>query len=252
MAAPVDTGHTLNPVTIYAKNAAGALIPVQVDDSGQLMIAAILAGDLAIGAVELKNAADDSRAVIDSSGALSGNVTKLGGLAINLGAGAAGTGTQRVLLATDSPRGVASYSASAVFTPAAAEHVAGDVNGGAQEFTTVGPSAGRVKIVGASLLIAGGTLETTAWELHLFSVTPPSALADDAAFALASGDRASYLGFVPLAQVVDYGDSLYIENNSINKPIKLAGTSVFAYLVNRTTLTPAAVAHTVLLHTEAY
>ena len=39
------------------------------------------------------------------------------------------------------------------------------------------------------------------------------------------------------------------ETNNINKPIKLAdnGTSVFGYLVNLTTLTPAAVAHTVTL-----
>lgn len=144
------------------------------------------------------------------------------------------------------------YSAAAVFTPAAASHVAGDVHGGAQEFASIGPSAGRIKIVGASLLIAGGTIETTAWQLHLFSVTPPSALADDAAFALASGDRASYLGFLDLAQVVDVGDSLYIQTNNIFKPIKLAGTSLFAYLVNTTTLTPQAVAHTVTLHAEAF
>lgn len=144
------------------------------------------------------------------------------------------------------------YSASATFTPAAASHVAGDVNGGAQEFASMGPSAGRVKVLGASLLISGGTIETTAWQLHLFDVTPPSAVADDGAFALASGDRASYLGYIDLAQVVDVGDTLYIQTNNIFKPVKLAGTSLFAYLVNGTTLTPQAVAHIVTLHTEAY
>ena len=33
------------------------------------------------------------------------------------------------------------------------------------------------------------------------------------------------------------------------KVIKLTGTSVFGYLVNLTTVTPAAIAHTITLHT---
>lgn len=85
----------------------------------------------------------------------------------------------------------------------------------------------------------------------MFSVTPPSALADDAAFTLASGDLASYLGYIDLAQVVDFGDTLYIEANNIQKQIQLAGTSVFGYLVNGTTLTPAAVSHIVTINAVA-
>lgn len=138
-------------------------------------------------------------------------------------------------------------SASAVFTPAAASHVAGDVHGGAQEFALAAPSGCVFEIGSVSMLIANATIETTAWALHLFSVTPPSALADDAAFTLAAGDRASYLGFVTIPQVVDYGDSLWIESHNIGKRIKLADTSVFGYLVNGTTLTPNAAAHTVTL-----
>lgn len=138
-------------------------------------------------------------------------------------------------------------SASATFTPAAASHVAGDVNGGANKFALNAPSGSVFEIQSASLLIAGATIETTAWTLHLYSVTPPSAIADDAAFDIPSGDRASYLGFVSLAQVVDYGNSLYIESNNLNKRVKLTGTSLFGYLVNGTTLTPQNVAHTVTL-----
>lgn len=138
-------------------------------------------------------------------------------------------------------------AASATFTPAAASHTNGDVNGGAQEFALVAPSGCVFEIETVTMLIAGGTIETTAWALHLFSVTPPSALADDAAFTLAAGDRASYLGFVTIAQVVDYGDSLYIETQNIGKRVKLTGTSLFGYLVNGTTLTPQAVAHTVTI-----
>lgn len=150
----------------------------------------------------------------------------------------------------------AAFSGSATFTPAAASHTAGDVNGTAQEFVLrdrdgAAPIAGsHLKIITASLTILGATIETTAWTLHLYGVTPPSALADDAVFDLPSGDRASYLGSIAIAQIVDLGSTLWIEGNP-GKLMKLSGTSVFGYLVNGTTLTPAAVAHTVTLHCEA-
>jgi hypothetical protein len=83
--------------------------------------------------------------------------------------------------------------------------------------------------------------------LYLFDVTPPSALADDAGFTFSSGDRASFLGSIALAQTVNVGTTQYIENNNIQKQIRLRGTSVFGYLVNGTTLTPGAVAHVVSL-----
>lgn len=146
------------------------------------------------------------------------------------------------------------YSANATFTPAAASHTAGDSNGVAQEFKLLDrmggaiPAGSIVRITSASLQINGGTIETTAWRVHLFNVTPPSALADDAAFTLASGDRASYLGYVDLSQVVDLGDTLFIDMPNLNKQFKLLGTSLYGYLVNGTTLTPQAVAHIVTLH----
>jgi hypothetical protein len=143
---------------------------------------------------------------------------------------------------------LSSYSASATFTPAAASHVAGDSVGVAAEFALNAPTGRRLNIKSATLIIDHATIETTAWRLHLFSVTPPSALADDAAFVLAAADRASYLGYVDISQVLDLVDTQYIDMPNLNKQIKLAGTSVFAYLVNGTTLTPNAAAHTVTLH----
>lgn len=140
-----------------------------------------------------------------------------------------------------------SLTASATFTPAAAEHVANDVHGGAQEFALAAPAASSFLIRSVSLRINGGTIETTAWKLHLFSITPPSALADDAAFVLASGDRASYLGYIAIPQILDFGDTLIIEVNNIFKQVKLTGTSLFGYLTNDTTLTPAAVGHVVTI-----
>jgi hypothetical protein len=152
----------------------------------------------------------------------------------------------------------AAFSGSATFTPAAASHTNGDVNGGAQEFKLLDrngqpPAPGsHLRIVTASLMINGATIETTAWTLYLYSATPGSAIADDAAIDLPSGDRASFLGTVAIAQVVDLGATLYIEGNP-GKLMKLAAgsSSVFGYLVNGTTLTPQNVAHVVTLHCEA-
>lgn len=154
---------------------------------------------------------------------------------------------QNVVVATSG------YVASATFTPAATSHVTPDVVGGAQEFAFATPSGEKIpsgcqiEIKSASMLVASATNETATWRLYLYSVTPPSALADDAAFDLPSGDRASFLGYFDFAQLIDLGSTLFIEATPAKK-ITLTGTSLFAYLVNLTTLTPAAVAHTVKLN----
>lgn len=140
------------------------------------------------------------------------------------------------------------YSASATFTPAASAHTAPACNGAAQSIALGAISGSRVMITSASLEIDGGTAEATAWRLYLYNVTPPSALTDTTTFDVPSGDRASFLGYVDLGTAVDLGSTQWVETNIINKQIKLAGTGVFGYLVNLTTLTPANVAHIVTLH----
>jgi hypothetical protein len=154
---------------------------------------------------------------------------------------------QRIAL-NDAGGAQPAYSASATFTPAAASHVAGDCNGAAAEFALAAPSASRIVITSASIEIDGATAEATGWSLYLFNVTPPSAVADDGAHTLPSGDRASFLGKIDLGTAIDEVDTQWNEVHGINKQVKLAGTSVFGYLVNRTTLTPANVAHIVTLH----
>jgi hypothetical protein len=157
--------------------------------------------------------------------------------------------------------GTNGYVATATFTPAATSHTAGDCNGAAAEFVFLNnngappPPGSQLRIIWASLQINGGTIETTAWTVPLYNVTPPSAAADDAAYDLGAGgtataDRAAYLGALAIAQVVDLGTTLFIEGVQ-TKCIKLSGTSAFGYLVNGTTLTPQAVAHIVTLHAEA-
>lgn len=140
------------------------------------------------------------------------------------------------------------FSDDADFTPAASSHVAGDCWGAAQEFTTMGNSGKRIMITGVSLLVASATAIATAFKLHLYNITPPSAIADDAAFDIASGDRASYLGYIDIQAPTDFGSTLYSETNGLLKPVLLAGTSLFGYLVNNTTVTAANVAHKVTLH----
>lgn len=147
---------------------------------------------------------------------------------------------------------VSAVSASASFTPAASAHGAADVVGGAQSFALGANSGSRIMITGATLEIDGASAEATAWRLYLYSVTPPSALADDAVFDLPSGDRASFLGYVDLSTAVDLGSTQWVETSQINKQIKLAGTGVFGYLVNLSAVTPAAVAHIVTLHGVAH
>lgn len=141
---------------------------------------------------------------------------------------------------------------AAAFTPAATSHNAGDSVGGALEFTNIAPrGGGNVIITSASLAILGGTAEASAFRLYLYDVTPPSATADDAAWDLPSGDRASFLGYVDLGTPVDLGSTCWIETSGINKQVKAASSSLFGYLVNLTTVSTAAVAHTVTLHTVA-
>jgi hypothetical protein len=138
---------------------------------------------------------------------------------------------------------------SVTFTPAAASHTAGDANGVAGTFSDMcDENGGHIMITSATLSIASATAEATAWRLYLFSVTPPSALADDAAFALATADLAVFLGQIDLGTAVDLVDNQWVEVHGINKHIKLASNNIYAYLVNLTTLTPAAVAHIVTLH----
>lgn len=132
-------------------------------------------------------------------------------------------------------------------------YTAGDVVGGAKQFAAVGANAGAALITGLQLAInvASFTAGTpTTFRLHLYNVTPPSALADNAAWDLPSGDRASYLGYVDLPAIQDAGSTWYIEAANINKQIRLLGTDVWAYLVTNAGYTPSsAEGYSETLHT---
>ena len=142
---------------------------------------------------------------------------------------------------------------SATFTAVAAAIGAGDVMAGAKVFTNLGPvGGGTVKIIGASLRVDVNALQASeaGYTLHLYNVTPPSALADNAAWDLPSGDRAAYLGKIALGTPVDLGSTLWIETHTFNKRIKLLSANVYGYLVTDAGFTPTAVAREVTLYTD--
>ena len=172
------------------------------------------------------------------------NLTEVGGVAVSLGQKAMAASLPVVIASDQSGIIGVAYSAPLTITRPAntTPYTALDVVGGALTFPSMGPSAGRVMLTSTQLELDIAAIPTgmTSFFLALYNVTPPSALADNAPWDLPSGDRASFLGIVQLGTPVDLGSTLYIEQNIVNKQIKLAGTSLFGYLVTQTGYTPAA------------
>lgn len=134
----------------------------------------------------------------------------------------------------------------------ATPYTANDVLGAAAAALTF-PSMAPLTFAGNAnpqVLITGVQLEIdvaavpagmTSFRLYLYNVTPPSALADNAAWDLPAGDRVSFLGYIDVGTPVDLGSTLYVETNGINKQLMLpaATTSLFGYLVTNGGFTPA-------------
>lgn len=134
--------------------------------------------------------------------------------------------------------------------------VVGPTGGGtaALAFNGAGPSdGGPVLIRGVSLRIDANALiaSEAGYRLHFYDVTPPSALADNAAWDLPSGDRAAYLGFLDTGTIVDLGSTLWVESNGLAKPVKLLSGTLYAYLTTVAAHTPTALrVYTATVHTE--
>ena len=145
------------------------------------------------------------------------------------------------------------YTSTATFTPAAAAYLAGDIMQGARQFTNIGPAGGgEVLIVNTRLRVDAAALVSgeTSYTLHLYSVTPPSALADNAVWDLPSGDRASYMGAVALGTPVDLGSTCFIEQTGLAKQVTVpSGGSLFGYLVTNGGFTATGAVRTVLIKT---
>lgn len=109
-------------------------------------------------------------------------------------------------------------------------------------FTSVGPSGGYVLVQSVELFIGSTSVPSGmgAFRLHLYTASP-TAILDNAAFDLASGEVANYVGYVDLPTPQDFGSTLYSQADYPGRLIKLASasTSLFAELQTIGGYTPA-------------
>ncbi len=157
----------------------------------------------------------------------------------------------------------AGITASADFTPVAAAYGAADIIDVAKEFAftfpdgTAVPSGSLIRILSTVVKIDATAVVSgeTSYSLPIYSVTPPSAQADNAAWTLASVDLPSYRGTLALGTPVDLGAALYVKSQVIDPvtsqpgmDVKLTGTSLFGRLVTAGAFTAPAVARQIFLY----
>lgn len=133
---------------------------------------------------------------------------------------------------------------------------AGDVVGGVLTLEGLTGYNGDILIASARLQpnIAAIPAGMTSFRLHLYTASPASALADNAAWDLPVGDRAAYAGYIDLGSPADMGGTLFCQADMINKLIRLASIFdgvLYAYLVTNGAFTPAANSETYTLTLNA-
>lgn len=150
------------------------------------------------------------------------------------------------------------FTASALFTPAAAAYGAGDIMNVPKEFSFVDrnglaiPVGSLIRILSTAMKIDITAVPTgqTSYTGRLYSVTPPSAQADNDAWTLVTGDLSSYRGPIALGTPVDEGSCLYIKSQYVDTDLKLAAdkSSLFMELITDGAHTAAAIARQVFLY----
>jgi len=132
-----------------------------------------------------------------------------------------------------------------------APYLAGDIIGTATgstaaiTFALLGNIGKVIRITGTRLEIDVTAIPSgmTSFRLHLYNITPPSVLGDNAPWDLPSDDRASYLGYVDLGAPVDVGSTLYVQQTGLDYDFLMgASTSLFGYLVTNGAYTPTSAA----------
>ncbi len=142
------------------------------------------------------------------------------------------------------------YSASVSLTRTADTnaYTANDVVGAATDSTAaltfnIGrQGGGAVVITTVSLQVDASSVPSgmTSFRLYLYNTTPASALGDNAAFDLPSGDRSAFVGYVDLGTPVDLGSTLYVETVRADKHVVVpASGALYGYLVTNGAFTPA-------------
>jgi hypothetical protein len=137
-------------------------------------------------------------------------------------------------------RAVATVTRPANTTP----YSIGDVVGGVLSFANAGEDSEHLLLTSLDMMlnIAAIPAGMAAFRLHLYVATPPSAIADNAAFDLPAGDRASYRGYIDIPAPIDLGATLFAQfDGAVNKHLLMeTGTTIYAYLQTLTAFTPAA------------
>jgi|694.fasta_scaffold34296_6 hypothetical protein len=128
-------------------------------------------------------------------------------------------------------------------TSYAAADVIGSATSAIHEFARVGRAGGLYQLLGASCIINSATVPTgmTTLKLHLLS-SPPSAILDNAAFALTAADRNRYLAHIDFPAVAAVGAGFVRSAVDISgeRAIATVGSSLFGLLVTDAAVTSPA------------
>lgn len=121
-------------------------------------------------------------------------------------------------------------------------------------FPSGGGPGSMFSITGFEVQVNQATVTATVFRLHLYSVTPPSAIADNAAFDLPTGDQPYYLGYIDSAASVDHGAANTAVSAFLDKGIRAAeSASIFGYLQAITGFTPeSAITGSVHIYCKGY
>jgi hypothetical protein len=121
--------------------------------------------------------------------------------------------------------------------------VIGDTNGSAiLEFKNIkSPGGGEIAITSIELEVdvAAVPAGMAGFNVRLYNASP-TAIADNAAWDIPSGDRGKYLGKIVLGTPIDEGSTLFIDNDlTTPKQISLLTSSLFVELQTIAGFTPA-------------
>jgi hypothetical protein len=139
-------------------------------------------------------------------------------------------------------RSVATITRPSNATAYTAGDVVGDTGGSAiVSLTSTGPSGGFVLVQSVSLVFSDSVVPSGmgAFRIHMYSASP-TAIADNAAFDLVSGERDTYMGYIDLPAPLDLGSTIYTQTDYPGRLIKLAAasTTLFAEIETRGAYTP--------------
>jgi hypothetical protein len=127
------------------------------------------------------------------------------------------------------------------------------------KFNSMGPAGGKIVVTSVSLRINTTAVPAgmTSFRLYLYRATPPSALADKAAWTLHADDLSVYAGYIDLgspALPAASSAAIIVQSDQINKQFYLAPgcSDLWGYLVTAGTYTPAsATVHVIEMHSLA-